>query len=110
MAAERSRLRDEETIGGTAMLELFGCPVIRTYTLTGMKRRLRGRFLLKEHAFHRVGLERAIRILPARLRARWPQGATERLERALAGWLGFYMLLIVEKCDPDVRGAAGRAS
>jgi SAM-dependent methyltransferase len=95
--SERECLRDEDSIGGTAMLELFGCPVIKTFTLRGMKRRFRGRFDLREHSFHRVGLEQAIRILPPMLREHWPQKTMERLESRLRGWLGFYMVLIAEK-------------
>jgi len=102
--SERERLRDEDSIGGTAMLELFGCPVIQTFTLRGMKRRFQGRFHLREHAFHRVGLEQAIRILPPMLREHWPQKATERLESRLRGWLGFYMVLIAEKSAPATPG------
>lgn len=95
--AERRRLGEEDSMGGTAVLELFGCPVIQTFTLRGMRRRFRGRFRLRHHAFHRVGLEQAIRILPAGVRERWPQRLTEAAEARLRHVLGFYMVLVAEK-------------
>jgi hypothetical protein len=79
------------------MLELFGCPIIDTYTLTGLRRRFDGRFRIEEHGFHRTGLEQVIRVLPPAARERWPQEASERIERLLGRWLGFYMVVIAER-------------
>ena len=94
---ERRRLSDEDHVAGTAILELFGCPIIDTYTLRDLRRRFRGCFTLKQHQFHRVGIEQIIRVLPAALRERWPQGATERIEHALRRSFGFYMVLVAER-------------
>jgi SAM-dependent methyltransferase len=95
--SERLRLRNSDNIGGTAMLELFGCPVIKTYTLSGLRRRFRGRFAIKEHELHRVGVEQVIRILPKSIRKHWPQDGTGYIERTLRNPFGFYLVLIAER-------------
>ncbi len=97
LASERKKLVNEETIVGTAMLELFGCPVIDTYTFHGIKRRFHGRFSIREHSFHRVGIEQVIRILPRGFRAFWPQLVTKKLENFFRHRLGFYMVIIADR-------------
>jgi SAM-dependent methyltransferase len=97
MQAERSRLTVQDGVGGTAMLELFGCPIINTYTLTGMRRRFSGRFQIREHSLHRVGIDQIVRVLPEPLRDRWPHAMTAQAEASLRRALGFYMLIVAER-------------
>ena len=86
-----------DNIGGTAILELFGCPVIKTYTLMGLRRRFRDRFTIKQHELHRVGVEQIVRILPKSVRKHWPQEGSKYIERWLRNPFGFYLVLIAER-------------
>lgn len=95
--AQRSRLTADDAVGGTAMLELFGCPIINTYTLTGMRRRFSGRFRIREHSLHRVGIDQVVRVLPERLRDLWPNAMTAQADASLRGALGFYMFIVAER-------------
>jgi SAM-dependent methyltransferase len=97
---------------GTAILELFGCPIIRSYTLRGLRRRFGGRFVLLESECHRVGLEQIARLLPDGLRRWWPQRAFLAVERRLRRWLGFYLVVTAEKLATvaEVSSPARRAS
>jgi len=97
LQAERSRITAQDAVGGTAILELFGCPVIHTYTLTGMRRRFSGRFQIREHSLHRVGIDQVVRVLPERLRDLWPRAMTARAEASLRHAFGFYMLIVAER-------------
>ena len=97
---ERLRARkakESDSLTGTALLELVGCPVIDTYTLRGLRRRMKGRFEIKHADFFRVGFDQFIRVIPRRLRAHWPRASVDRWESRLRRPLGFYMMVVATK-------------
>ena len=97
---ERLRARkaeESDSLTGTALLELVGCPVIDTYTLRSLRRRMKGRYEIEHADFFRVGFDQFIRVLPRRLRAHWPRASVDRWESRLRRRLGFYMMVVATK-------------
>ena len=92
LAGLRERESDEESLAGTALMELVGCPVIRTYSKTSLRRHLKGKFRIEETQAYRVGLDQAIRIMPKVIRKRWPTRWFDRLESRFGNILGFYLV------------------
>ena len=91
---------------GTAILELFGCPVIDCYTIGDIRRKLDGRAEVMLNENHRVGTEQVIRVLPAGLRKLWPHRLTLVIERSLRRMLGFYMVIHARKVSGDSPSAS----
>lgn len=90
---------------GTAFLELVGCPIISTYTLTGLRRRLRGLFEIRASACYRVGVDQLIRCVPGEIQKHWPQSVMRWIEERSRHWLGFYLVVIAQKQDRRSRSS-----
>ena len=102
LESSRRRQSEAESESGTVILELFGCPLIDTYTLHGIRKRCQGKYRILHEECHRVGLEQVIRIAPKSMQRWWPQRLFDGLERRLGPWLGFYMLIVAQRNGPDL--------
>jgi len=96
--SSREKLKSSDSISGTAMLELIGCPVINTYTIYRLRRCFEQRLLITQYECFRVGFDQILRILPVGCRFLWPQFLMNRLEELLRPLFGFY-LLVTAKVD-----------
>lgn len=98
----RQAATSPDSITGTSLIELIGCPVIDTYTLNRLRTRFRDRFQIARSECYRVGVDQIVRVLPRCWRSRWPQPLMNRLDSWLRPWLGFYLLVIAksQKASP----------
>ncbi len=82
---------------GTALLELFGCPIIATYTVRSIQQRFSDLFSILQVDCHRVGTDQIVRILPVGMRRFWPKRVAAAIERWGRARFGFYMLIHARK-------------
>lgn len=93
---ERYYVRHPVPSHGTALLELFGCPILRTYTRRSAKA-LFTAFTIQRTRTYRSGLDQIIRFLPRALQ--WPtlHRWLTSLDRLVRGACGFYLVVECQK-------------
>ena len=101
-AVRKKSANDTESIAGTAIHELVGCPIIDTYTYRGLRKKIGPDYEVDNISFHRTGIDQVVRILPRWLRKRWPQASIEKVDGLLSSWLGFYLFMVATKRGEDV--------
>lgn len=92
---ERFRRRPESS-QGTALLELFGCPVLKLYD-RGRAVRFFDRFRKVESSCTQPGFERLLDMIPASLRWTPLRVLFRGLDRAAEASCGFYQVIRAEK-------------